>query len=292
MKYFSTNIKKLTLGSPDYPAMLRQINSPPKQLFVAGPLAELLKLRRVAIVGSRSMTVYGRQVTEQLAGRLAEQGMVIVSGLALGVDGTAHRAALESGGQCIAVLPSPLDRITPATNRRLARQIIERGGALVSEYPPGMPPLRQHFIARNRLMSGLADAVLITEAGEKSGSLYTADFAVKQGREVLAVPGSIYNPISTGTNNLLKAGSAAVATSYMDVLHALNLVDHSTPAKQVRGRNAHEQVLLDLMLRGITQGEVLLEQSALSTSQFNQVLTMLEIGGKIRPLGANHWAIF
>lgn len=286
------NYKTLTLRSPDYPEVLKDIPSPPKQLFCLGAdLNELLKLPRVAIIGTRNITPYGELVTAKLARELAEQGVVIISGLAIGVDALAHRAALEAGGLCVGVLPCPLDNIVPATNRRLAERILENGGALVSEYAEGIYPQKQYFIARNRLMSGLAQAVLITEAGEKSGAIHTANFALDQGRDVLVVPGSITNSQTVGVHNLLKAGKAAAVTSYKDVLNILNLEDHSTPAREVRGRNAFEQKLLDLLLQGITAGDVLLDHSGLTAIEFAQTLSMLEIGGKIRPLGANHWAI-
>ena len=285
------NIKKLTLKSADFPEVLRHIPSPPKVLYYSGvPLNDLLKRPRVAIVGSRNVSVYGQRVTTQLAGQLAEQGVVIVSGLALGVDCLAHAAALENGGLAIAVLPGPLERIVPATNRRLARAILEKGGALVSEYAVDAHTYKQNFIARNRLMSGLAQAVLITEAAEKSGSLHTANFALQQGRDVLAVPGSIFNKGSVGTNNLIKTGATPV-TSYLDVMHALGFKPHKTHINEVKGRNAHEQTVLDLLLRGVSEGDELLERSRLSTSEFNQVLTMLEVGGKIRPLGSNQWGL-
>lgn len=284
-------IKKLTLTSQRYPERLRQISSPPKQLFCRGPeLTELLKRPCVAIVGSRSVTPYGRQVTERLARQLAEQGIVVVSGLALGVDAIAHQAALDAGGLTVAVLPGPVDRVYPSTNRGLAEQIIARGGTLVSEYDQDIFSFKQNFIARNRLVAGLAQAVLITEAAEKSGSLHTARFALEQGKDVLAVPGNITSLSSVGTNNLIRSG-ATPATSYADVLHALGLENHATPAREVRGRNANEQIVLDLLLRGIKEGEELLKQSSLATSEFNRVLTMLEIGGKIRCLGANQWAL-
>ncbi|PIZ62545.1 DNA-protecting protein DprA [Candidatus Saccharibacteria bacterium CG_4_10_14_0_2_um_filter_52_9] len=286
------NIKKLTLGAADYPEELRNIPSPPKQLYCAGAdLSELLKRPRVAIVGTRRMTAYGKMITLRLAQDLAEQGVVIISGLATGVDAVAHQAALDAGGLCIAVLPSPLDNVVPIFNRRLGQAILDQGGALVSEYAPGIPPQKQYFIARNRLVSGLADAVLITEAGEKSGAIHTANFALDQGRDVLVVPGNIHAAGSVGIHNLLKAGKAGAVTSYIDVINLLGLKDHSTPAPQVRGRNAYEQTVLDLMLQGISEGQILLEKSQLSASEFGRVLTMLEIGGKIRPLGANHWAI-
>lgn len=280
-------IKKLTL----IPDELNRLAVPPKQLFCAGaPLENLLKRPRLAIVGSRNVSTYGRQVTSQLARQLAEQGIVIISGLALGVDSLAHRAALEADGLTIAVLPGPLDDIVPVTHRKLAEEILSQHGALVSEYASGAFAAKQNFIARNRLVAGLAQALLITEAGEKSGSLHTARFALEQGIDVLAVPGPITSPNSVGTNNLIKAGATPV-TSIVDVLNVLGLTEHSGRARITKGRNAHEQAVLDLLLRGINDGHQLLEKSALSTSEFNQVLTMLEIGGQIRSLGANQWAL-
>jgi DNA processing protein len=285
------NIKKLTLKSHGFPEMLRDIPQPPRVLYHLGaPLAELLERPRVTIVGSRSASAYGRQVTLELAAQLAERGIVIVSGLALGIDAVAHQAALEAGGLALAVLPGPLDAVVPATNRGLAQAILDRGGALVSEYHSGSAPHKQNFIARNRLMAGLGQIVLITEAGEKSGAIHTANFALQQGKTVLAVPGNITNIGSVGTNNLIKSGAVPV-TSYLDVLHALGFKADRTAGRTVRGRNAHEQLVLDLLQKGVSDGSQLLQHSKLSVSVFNQALTMLEISGKIRPLGANHWAL-
>ncbi len=284
-------IKKLTFRGGNLPEALQKIASPPKQLFCRGAsLEELLKRPRVAIVGSRGPTAYGKQVTAQLARELAEQGIVIISGLALGIDAVAHQATLEIGGLAIAVLPGQVDKIYPRTNRRLGEEILAKGGALVSEYAEGEISFKQNFIARNRLVAGLAQAILIPEAAEKSGSLHTARFAVEQGKDVLVVPGNINSKLSVGTNNLLKSG-ATPTTNYQDVLHALGLTGHKTPAREVRGRNTHEQTVLDLMLTGVIDGDELLRKSQLSTSEFNQVLTMLEISGKVRPLGANQWSL-
>ena len=286
-------INKLKLNSNAYPDALRHIPSPPSQLFYMGAsLDELLKRPRVAIVGTRRYSSYGKLVTVDLATRLAEQGLLIISGLALGLDAAAHRAALEANGLCLAVLPSPLDNIVPTTNRRLAQQILDKGGALVSEYSPGTPPLKQNFIARNRIVAGLAEVVVITEAGAKSGAIYTANFGLEQGKEVLAVPGNISQLGSKGTNSLVKANKAGILTDYQDVLHALKLEPHKTHARQVKGRNQQEQKVLDLLLQGVNDGFKLLEKSKLATSEFNQVLTMLEITGQIRPLGANQWALY
>jgi len=285
------NSKKLTLKSRHYPDALRDIHNPPALYHLGADLNRLLERPALAIVGTRSITPYGEMVTANLARQLADQGIVIVSGLAMGVDAVAHTAALEVGGLCIAVLPSPLDNVVPVSNRRLAKRILEQGGALVSEYAPGEPPLRQNFIARNRIMSGLSQAVLITEAGDGSGALHTANYAHDQNRGIMAVPGSIYNSQAVGTNRLIKNNEAQAVTELKDVLNFLDLKLHGTPAKEVRGRNALEQTLLDLMLQGITAGEVLIEKSGLDASRFNRTLTMLEISGKVRPLGANHWAI-
>lgn len=285
-------INKLTLKSRNYPEPLRHLKGKPKQLYHAGAsLKELLGRPRVTIVGTRRISPYGVRVTRQLAEQLAEQGVVIISGLAFGVDAIAHEAALEVGGRCIAVLPSPLDNIVPVSNARLAVRILDGGGALVSEYAPGEIPLKQNFIARNRIMSGLGQVVLVTEAREKSGTTHTSRFALEQGIDLLAVPGNIYDQGSVVTNNLIKSG-AGIVTSVDDVLHAIGLSKHNTPVKLVRGRNANEQSILDLMLTGISDADDLLDKSGLEVSKFNQSLTMLELGGKIRAIGANNWAIF
>ena len=281
-------VNKLTLNA--IPERLRYIDTPPAELFSLGAnLEDVLSRPAVAIVGSRKLSAYGKDVTTKLARKLAEQGIVIISGLALGVDGLAHRAALEAGGLTIAVLPSPVERIYPSTHRQLAADILKQGGALVSEYPAGTETLRHHFIARNRLVSGLADVLLITEAAERSGTLHTARFALEQGRDVLAVPGNITSATSVGCNNLLKAGAHPI-TSYEDVLHLLGLEAQPTQP-QLFGDNEHEQLILDLLAGGIQDGGELQLMSKLDITLFNQTLTMLEITGKVRSLGANNWTI-
>jgi DNA processing protein len=283
------NINKLMRDS--IPARLLHIADPPKQLFVTGVgLESLLSAPAVAMVGSRRVSPYGSSVTTKLAQQLAEQGIVIVSGLALGVDGLAHRAALQAGGKTIAVLPGPLEKIYPRAHHQLAEQILRQGGALVSEYPAGTETLRPNFIARNRLVSGLSDALLITEAAEKSGTLHTARFALEQGRDVMVVPGNITSPTSVGCNNLLKAGAHPI-TSYEDVLHVLGLEETGTQ-QQIFGGNEHEQLLLDLLKSGVSDGDELQLKSQLDITLFNQTLTMLEISGKVRSLGANGWTIY
>jgi DNA processing protein len=243
----------------------------------------------LSVVGSRKVSPYGRQVTSQLVREVGQHGVVIISGLALGVDGLAHQAALEVGAKTIAVLPSGIDKIYPATHTQLARDILRQGGAIISEYPDGTEGFKGNFIARNRLVSGLAQAVLITEAAEKSGTLHTANFALEQGKTVLAVPGNITSPLSAGTNNLIKAGATPV-TSATDILQALGLTDYEQQLALLPA-NEQEALILAALQQGTTDAAELLTATQLDTIRFNQTLTMLELTGKIRPLGGGHWSL-
>jgi DNA processing protein len=284
-------INKLTFDNNDYPEVLRCIPDAPKELYVLGsPLLELLAASAVAIVGSRKVTPYGKTVTTQFATDIARAGVTVVSGLAIGIDGLAHRGALAGKGRTIAVLPGGLDGIYPSSHRQLARQILEQGGALVSEYPPGMHPMKHHFIARNRIVSGLANALLITEGAVNSGSLHTARFALEQGRDVMAVPGNITSPTSAGTNNLIKSGATPV-TSAEEVLQILGVEQVAATTARYYSADPHEQQVLSLMQQGTSDGGELLRQTDMGVSLFNQTLTMLEIRGRIRPLGNNQWAV-
>ncbi len=286
-----------TITLPDLPGCLREIPSPPKQLYISTEDAEafagLMQRPRVAIVGSRRVSAYGQAVTSRLAGELAAQGVVIVSGLAIGVDAIAHRAALEAGGLTLAVLPGPVEQVYPRSHMTLARHLLESGGALVSEYPADTFSYKQNFVARNRIVAGLSNVLLITEAAINSGTLHTARFALEQGIDVLAIPGNITSPTSAGTNNLLKSGATPV-TGIDDILYALNLMPtgkKSSLRSRVKGANAEEQHIINLLEQGVSDGNQLLTASGLSVDQFNHHLTMLEITTKIRPLGANIWAL-
>lgn len=282
-------VKTLTLTSPLYPEYLRNIPTPPKQLHYLGDLESLLDKPRLAIVGSRKVSAYGKAVTLQLSKQAAQQGIVIVSGLALGVDGLAHQGTLEAHGKTIAVMACGLDRIYPATHRELAQRILEQGGALVSEYPIGTEPYKTNFLERNRIISGLCDSVLITEAALRSGSLNTANHALEQGRNVLAVPGNITSELSGGTNNLIKMGATPV-TELTDIVTAMQL-DMAAIAQEIVGVSEEETMLLTLLSGGTTDASELLFKSDLPPQIFNQTLTMLEITGKVRPLGAGHWGL-
>lgn len=286
-------VNKLTLASPDYPEVLRHIPDAPKQLYVQGSLDTLGEARtRLAVVGSRKATAYGRSVTETLVSQVAHGNFAVVSGLAFGIDAIAHKAALESNMKTIAVMPAGLDTIYPSAHKKLARQILDQGGTLVSEYESGTPALRQHFVQRNRIVSGLSDAVLITEAAQKSGTLHTARFALEQGRAVLAVPGNINSQMSQGTNNLIAQG-ARPALKAEDIIEELGLMDVAETEQQhlILGDTEAESIIIGLLEAGYSDGKDLLEKSNLSTSEYNQTITMLEISGKIRPLGADHWRL-
>ena len=284
-------VKQRTLPTSVVPNKLGNIPQPPSRLFVKGSDVNDLVLRPcVAVVGSRKVSAYGKAVTAALTRDLAKAGIVIISGLALGVDSIAHRAALEVSGLTIAVLPSPLAQIYPRSHAGLAQQIVAQGGALVTEYAPGESVYPLNFIARNRLAAGLADVVLITEAAEKSGTLHTARFALEQGKEVLAVPGNITSPTSAGCNNLIKSGATPV-TCAADVFHALGMEPKKAGEQAPKGENAHEQTVLDLLAAGLSDGAELHEKSGLEAALFAQTLTMLEIRGHIRPLGSDRWAL-
>ncbi len=213
-------ISLLTLDDPAYPPLLREIDGAPPLLYVRGALAPQDEWA-LAVVGTRAASQYGREVTRRLTTELAEQGITIVSGLAYGVDAVAHQAALDAGGRTIAVLGCGLDIIYPAANARLAAEI-PKHGALLSEHPLGTRPEARHFPARNRIVSGLTLGVLVTEAGQESGALITANMAGEQGREVFAVPGNIFNPKAAGVNYLIQNG-AKLVTSVTDILEELNL---------------------------------------------------------------------
>ncbi len=277
-----------TINDPSYPADLLRLPQPPKKLhFIGKPPTNLSP--SIAVVGSRKPTTYGAVITSQLTEELAMRGITIVSGLAIGVDGLAHRAALKAGGRTIAVMPCGLDRIYPASHHKLAKDILAQGGSLVTEYPEGMTPYQSNFVARNRIVAGLADAILVTEAAEKSGTLITVRHGLEQGKTILAVPGNITSPLSKGTNNLIRMGAVPI-TEVIDILHAMNLEDRISDTEPV-SLTADEQKIINIMRSGITKQEELLKQSQLPIQVFNSTLTMLEITGRIESIGQGQWII-
>ena len=287
-------INRICPDEHNFTQRLASIANPPKSLCFMGTLPTS-GAPVVAIVGSRKPSAYGREVTEQLAGDLAKAGCIIINGLALGIDGIAQRAALKAGGTVIGVIPNELPDISPQTNYKLAMNIIENGGAILSEWKKGDGKIvnRWSFLERNRLVSGLADAVIITEAAERSGTLNTAAHALSQGRDVFAVPGNITSPLSAGCNALLKQGAlvATTATDILDVIAPSTTQSATDQAVTLLGETPAENTIIDLLRAGLRDGDQLQQQSGLNPADFATALTMLEINGVIKPLGANNWTL-
>lgn len=286
-------IKAVTILDADYPSLLKEIYNAPPILYYRGTLP-LASDPCVAVVGTRKISTYGRQVTSDIVSSLVQNRLTIVSGLALGVDALAHQTTLDNQGKTIAVLGSGIDKASlyPAANYHLVEKIIENGGAIISEYAPKTLPTKFNFPARNRLISGLSLGSLIIEADEKSGALITAQFALEQNREVLAVPGSIYSTYSKGTNALLKQG-ARLVTSAQDVLEALNLEQFNTFAvnKQILPDNLEEGLILNLLSLEPLHIDFLVKQSQLNSAVVSSTLVLMEMKGKVKNLGGMNYVL-
>jgi DNA processing protein len=284
----SKGIQVLTWTDENYPQRLKEIEQPPPVLYLRG---ELLPedTWAVAIVGTRRVTPYGRQVTEEIASFLAANGVTVVSGLARGVDAIAHSAALKAGGRTLAVLGSGVDRIYPPENRTLAQQMIEHG-ALLSDYAPGTPPESSNFPPRNRIISGLSMAVVVVEAGETSGALITAEFAAEQGREVFAVPGNILAPQSKGTNKLIQQGALPLLSAN-DILQDLNLtrVGQHKAARKALPADEVEARLITAMGEEPMHVDEIRNQTGLPVEKVSATLVMMELKGMVRQVGNMHY---
>ena len=261
----------------------------PKRLYYYGSLPQQ-RMPAVAIVGSRKPTTYGIEVTTQIAENLARRGIVIISGMALGVDSLAHKAALQVGGRTIAVQGNGLARLYPSSNRQLGEDIVTSGGAIISEYEPHAPPMKYRFLERNRLVSALSDAVLVTEAAARSGSLNTVMHALDQGKEVFVVPGNITSPMSAGCNALLKQG-AHPATCAEDILEVIAPQLLRPQTQLALGDNPLQSTIIQLLQEGLRDGDELQQRSGVDATTFSTELTMMEINGLIRNLGANQWTV-
>lgn len=281
-KLIRMGIRVVTCLDDAYPAVLRNIYDPPPLLYLRGSL-EPTDSQAVAIVGSRRASAYGRMVAESLAADLARAGVTVVSGLARGIDSAAHRGALKAGGRTLAVLGSGADVIYPPENRVLAREI-EGCGAVISELPLGTPPLAGNFPARNRIISGLSLGVVVVEAGEKSGSLHTVDYALEHGKDVFAVPGSIRNPLSVGPHRLIKQG-ARLAEAAEDILEELGLMReaarHQNPEPAL-SLTREEQMLISWLSDEPVAMDDLAEATALPVPLISSALLMLELKGLCR----------
>jgi DNA processing protein len=286
-------VQVITWKDEAYPMQLKEIDHPPPVLYVAGSLTKADKFA-LAIVGTRKASVYGRQVTERFASELAKGRVTVVSGLALGIDAVAHTAALDAGGCTLAVLGSGLDIIYPPENYNLARRIVESGqGALITEFPLGVKPDAGNFPARNRLISGLSQGVLITEAPQSSGALITANFALEQGREVFAVPGSILSPGSAGVNKLIQDGGARLVTNINDILEALNLymVPEYVEMQAVLPDDAEERTLLALLSHDPCHIDDLIRESGLPTKTVSATLQIMELKGMVKSVGGMQFVL-
>ena len=283
---------KINSISPEkhsYLQIITTIAKVPKRLYFIGTLPDE-RLPSVAIVGTRKPTTYGKEVAHQLAYDLASKGIVIISGLALGIDAIAHRAALEAKGRTIAVQANGLNSIYPATNRQLAIQIIQQGGALLSEYEPDVEARAYRFLERNRIVSGLADAVIVVEAAIRSGTLATVTHALEQGREVFVVPGNITSPLSSGCNALIKQG-ASIATCANDIIEVIAPQLLEQQMRLTLGSTSEESIIIELLKSGVRDGDELQAKSDTDAATFATTLTMLEINGIIRALGGNQWTL-
>jgi DNA processing protein len=280
-------IQPITIKDEIYPPLLKEIYDPPAVLFVRGALPNPAR-KTLAVVGSRKPSNYGTKVTKEFIESLAREGIVIVSGLAHGIDAVAHDAALRSGGTTIAILGSGVDQesIYPSGNRALASQILTQGGAIISEFPIGTPPLKQHFPFRNRIIAGMCHGTLVVEAAIKSGSLITARSALESGREVYAVPGSIHSPLSEGPNNLIKMGATPVCCA--EDLLGRKIIDTKS-APEFTPSTDEETALWRILCNTPLHIDEIVRGSGLRTDKALSTLTLMEMKGATRHEGGNYY---
>jgi DNA processing protein len=272
-----SELRRVRRRDPAFPPLLAAIHDPPPALFVRGQGgAETLSHPAVAVVGARSCSSYGRSVARSLGRELAAAGLVVVSGMARGIDGEAHRGALDAGGVTAAVLGCGIDRDYPAAHAELARRICERG-LIVSEYEPGVEPAPWRFPARNRIIAGLCGATVVVEARERSGALITADFALEEGRDVLAVPGEITSALSAGTNALLRLGATPV-TCAGDVLELFGLAPAEPEAASL---GTAAQALLERLRDGALTADELVRASGVDPAEAAAALIELELARRV-----------
>lgn len=288
--YNFMEIFQINLSDYDYLRDLPHIPDPPKKLFMRGKLPAK-RVKTVAIVGTRKPSAYGREIATKIASECAKNGIVVVSGLALGIDSIAHRAAIDSGGKTIAILANGVDKIYPRSHEDLGQKILQTNGAILSEYPNNTPARPWQFLARNRIVSGLADAVVIIEAASRSGTLSTANHALDQGKEIFAVPGNITSPLSAGCNQLIKNGANPL-TSVEDLLDFLIPDRFEKQTQLFKGDTREENVILEFLSKnGTTSSDVIIKQTKLSASEFNQAITMLELKGLALNNGGEKWSL-
>ena len=290
-KVSKLNIKVITLNDENYPKLLKEISDAPPVLYVRGSIPK--SERVIGVVGTRKMTSYGREVTEILVRDLVAAGFTVVSGLARGVDSHAARVTIGNEGKTVAVLGGGVDKIYPAENEALGKEIAGGGGAVISEFPVGMQSIPGNFPARNRIISGLSLGVLVTEAGEDSGSLITAGCAAEQGREVFAVPGPIYSRLAKGPAQLIKQG-AKLVMNVEDILEELQVSGQrpvTSGQGEIKGDSVEEQAVLTLLRNGPVHVDEITRKTNLPAARVGSVLSLMEIKGKIKSLGAGNFSL-
>ncbi|MEI6378977.1 MAG: DNA-processing protein DprA [Candidatus Falkowbacteria bacterium] len=287
-KLASEKIQTIIIGEADYPELLLQIHQPPFVLFYQGNIGILNNHLSLAVVGSRAPSSYGQQLAKMLIPPVAAAGVVITSGLAIGIDSLAHRAALEAGGLTAAIIGSGLDKASlyPASNQALAAKIIASGGVVISEFPPGTPGFQSNFPRRNRLIAGVSEATLVLEAAAKSGSLITARYALEQNREVMTVPGPIGQQLSAGPNELIKQG-AKVITTADDILSFFGVSQVKSPAPQ--DLNEDEAVVYQSLANGPKTADELKLLLNLDICVITTTLSLLELKGVASHLGGGQY---
>ncbi len=288
-KLVSQGIALVIAGDLEFPAELGEIAAPPHALYIKGRVEQ--GKPRLAVVGTRKPTEYGRQATQKIIRELAEAAEIaIVSGLAQGIDAEAHKAALAQNLTTIGILGSGMDRESffPYENWQLSEEIMKKGGAIISEYPPGTPALQHHFPARNRIIAGLCLGVLVVEAPEKSGALITARFALEQGRDVFAIPSQMFSPNAIGTHRLIQDG-AKLVTRADDIIDELNLARRTKQEKAAAVlTDETEKTILELLAEPSSVDDIK-ERTQLATPAIVTCLSMLELKGFIRPMGQNRF---
>lgn len=285
------NIQKIKITDEDYPEAIKKLSDAPKVLYYRGTLPTPEEIC-VAVVGTRRPSSYGQQATLQITGGLTDAGLVIVSGMAPGIDTFAHKACVERGARTIAVLGTGLDEksIYPQQNLELSRQIIKNGGCLISEFEPGTPGYPNNFRQRNRIISGLSLGVLVVEAKEKSGSLITARYAQEQHKKLFAVPGQIYTLNSKGPNKLIKEG-ATLVESAQDILDVLGIEVQKFATAQISAENPAEIAIFAALKEGSLYIDKIIEKTKLNAPIVATTLALMEISGKIRNLGGNTYSL-
>lgn len=284
------NIIPIGICDDEYPILLKEIDTPPILLYCIGN-TEILSSRIIAVVGTRIPTRYGKDATEKFVQELTRYGFIIVSGLARGIDTIAHYTALSCNSPQIAVLASGLDTIYPSENKDLFRKIIDNNGLIISEYRVGEKPLAFHFPERNRIISGLSEGVLVTEAGENSGSMITINCAVEQNRRVYIVPGNIYSKQSKGTNEKLKQLQGALVTDITDILKDYNIEQIDDNNSDVVQLDITENMILNALEKGEMHMEELIQLTGLKVNKINSILTKMELLGLIKKLHGNNYGV-